>query len=116
MRYSEIVKRAVSAVSLTLLLSVGTMAADVNGWHNPLTERTKGPFGTCWTFDRGNIDFGTNAPEIKVRYVLEGRNIPKGATEMASLGVDLYDIDNDGGFHLLNGTSDLGKAASDTAV
>lgn len=78
MRYSEIVKRAVSAVSLTLLLSVGTMAADVNGWHNPLTERTKGPFGTCWTFDRGNIDFGTNAPEIKVRYVLEGRNIPKG--------------------------------------
>ena len=37
MRYSEIVKRAVSAVSLTLLLSVGTMAADVNGWHNPLT-------------------------------------------------------------------------------
>ena len=99
---------------LALLLSFSAVAADVIGWHNPLTEKTKGPFGTCWTFDRGNIDFGTNAPEIKVRYVLGGRNVPKGATEMASLGVDLFDIDNDGGFHLLNGTSNLGKAAGDT--
>ena len=33
---------------------------------------------------------------------------------MASLGVDLFDIDNDGGFHLLNGTSDLGSAVGDT--
>ncbi|MEE0429585.1 MAG: hypothetical protein UDN37_04050 [Bacteroidales bacterium] len=45
--------------------------AGVNEWHNPLTEKTKGSLGICWTFDRGNIDFGTNAPEVKVRYVLE---------------------------------------------
>ena len=89
MRHSGIVKRAVSAGCLALLISVGALAADEAVWHNPLAERTKGPFGTCWTFDRGNIDFGTNAPEIKVRYVLEDRNIPKGATRMASLGVDL---------------------------
>ena len=114
MRHSGIVKRAVSAVCLALLISVGALAADEAVWHNPLAERTKGPFGTCWTFDRGNIDFGTNAPEITVRYVLEGRDIPKGATEMASLGVDLFDIDNDGGFHLLNGACDLGKSVSDT--
>lgn len=114
MRYSEIAKKALAAAGLALMLSVGTAAAGVYGWHNPLTEKPKGPFGTCWTFDRGNIDFGTNAPEIKVRYVLEGRNIPKGATRMASLGVDLFDIDNDGGFHLLNGTSDLGSAVGDT--
>lgn len=93
MRHSGIVKRAVSAGCLALLISVGALAADEAVWHNPLAERTKGPFGTCWTFDRGNIDFGTNAPEITVRYVLEGRDIPKGATEMASLGVDLFDID-----------------------
>ena len=36
-----------------------------------LIEKTKGSLGICWTFDRGNIDFGTNAPEVKVRYVLE---------------------------------------------
>lgn len=114
MRYSQIVRNAVSAGCLALLFSVGAAAADVTGWHNPLTEKPKGPFGTCWTFGQGNIDFGTNAPGIKVRYVLEGRNVPKGATEMASLGVDLYDIDNDGGFLLLNGTSDLGTAAGDT--
>lgn len=53
----------------------------MNEWHNPLTEKTKGSFGICWTFDRGNIDFGTNAQEVKVRYVLECRNIPEGATE-----------------------------------
>lgn len=82
-------KKALAAAGLALMLSVGAAAAGVYGWHNPLTEKPKGPFGTCWTFDRGNIDFGTNAPEIKVRYVLEGRNIPKGATRMASLGVDL---------------------------
>ena len=103
-----------SAGCLALLFSVGAAAADATGWHNPLTEKPKGPFGTCWTFGQGNIDFGTNAPGIKVRYVLEERNVPKGATEMASLGVDLYDIDNDGGFHLLNGSSDLGTAAGDT--
>ncbi len=113
MRYSEIVRRAVSAGCLALLFSVGA-AAELTGWHNPLTEKPKGPFGTCWSFDSGNIDFGTNAPEIVVRYVLEGRNIPEGATEMASYGVDLYDIDNDGGFHLLNGVHDLGTAAGDT--
>ena len=114
MRYSQIVRNAVSAGCLALLFSVGAAAADVTGWHNPLTEKPKGPFGTCWTFGQGNLDFGTNAPGIKVRYVLEGRNVPKGATEMASLGVDLYDIDNDGGFHLMNGASDLGTAAGDT--
>lgn len=114
MRYSQIVRNAVSAGCLALLFSVGAAAADATGWHNPLTEKPKGPFGTCWTFGQGNIDFGTNAPGIKVRYVLEERNVPKGATEMASLGVDLYDIDNDGGFHLLNGSSDLGTAAGDT--
>ena len=114
MRYSQIVRNAVSAGCLALLFSVAAAAANVTGWHNPLTEKPKGPFGICWTFGQGNIDFGTNAPGIKVRYVLEGRNVPKGATEMASLGVDLYDIDNDGGFHLLNGASDLGTAAGDT--
>lgn len=114
MRYSQIVRDAVSAGCLALLFSVGAAAADVTGWHNPLTEKPKGPFGICWTFGQGNIDFGTNAPGIKVRYVLEERNVPKGATEMASLGVDLYDIDNDGGFHLMNGASDLGTAAGDT--
>ena len=114
MRYSKIVRRAVSAAWLALMLTVVAEAADVKKWHDPLTEKPEGPFGTCWTFDRGNIDFGTNSPEIKVRYVLEGRNIPKGATEMASSGVDLFDIDNDGGFHLLDGTSDFGKSAKDT--
>ncbi len=97
-----------------LTLSAVAEAAVLKEWHNPLTEKPKGPFGTCWTFDRSNIDFGTNSPEITVRYVLDGRNVPKGATEMASVGVDLYDIDNDGGFHLLNGTSDLGKTIGDT--
>lgn len=114
MRYSQIVRKAVSAGCLALLLSFGAAEAGATDWHNPLTEKPKGPFGTFWTLDRGNIDFGTNSPEIKVRYILEGRNIPKGATEMASLGVDLYDIDNDGGFHLLNGVSDLGTAIGDT--
>ena len=114
MRYSQIVRNVVSAGCLALLFSVGAAAAESTGWHNPLTEKPKGPFGTCWTFGQGSIDFGTNALGIKVRYVLEGRNVPKGATEMASLGVDLYDIDNDGGFHLLNGTSDLGTAVGDT--
>ena len=114
MRYSQIVRNAVSAGCLALLFSVAAAAANATGWHNPLTEKPKGPFGTCWTFGQGNIDFGTNAPGIKVRYVLEERNVPNGATEMASLGVDLYDIDNDGGFHLLNGASDLGTAAGDT--
>ena len=114
MRYSEIVRRTVAAGAMALLLSVVAAAADVVSWHNPLTEKAKGPFGTCWTFDRGNIDFGTNAPEITVRYVLERRNIPESATEMASVGVDLFDIDNDGGFHLLEGTYDLGKTVGDT--
>ncbi len=114
MRYSGIVRRAVSAAVLVLTLSAVAEAAVLKEWHNPLTEKPKGPFGTCWTFDRSNIDFGTNSPEITVRYVLDGRNVPKGATEMASVGVDLYDIDNDGGFHLLNGTSDLGKTIGDT--
>ena len=99
---------------MVLTLSAVAEAAVLKEWHNPLTEKPKGPFGTCWTFDRSNIDFGTNSPEITVRYVLDGRNVPKGATEMASVGVDLYDIDNDGGFHLLNGTSDLGKTIGDT--
>ena len=116
MRYSEIVRRVVSVAGLALTLSAVAVAAGVNEWHNPLTERPKGPFGTCWTFDRGNIDFGTNSPEITVRYQLVDRNIPKGATEMASLGVDLFDIDNNGGFHLLSGTSNLGKAAGDTVT
>lgn len=116
MRYSGFVKKAVSAGCLALLFSFGASEAGATGWHNPRTEKPKGPFGTFWTLDRGNIDFGTNAPEIKVRYVLEGRNIPKGATEMASLGVDLYDIDNDGIFHLLDGKSNLGKAAGDTVT
>ena len=114
MRYSGIVRHVVSVAALALTLSVVAEAAGVKEWHNPLTEKPKGPFGTCWTFDRSNIDFGTNSPEITVRYQLEDRNIPKGATGMASLGVDLFDIDNDGGFHLMNGTSDLGKTIGDT--
>ena len=116
MRYSGIVRHVVSVAALALTLSVVAEAAGVKEWHNPLTEKPKGPFGTCWTFDRSNIDFGTNSPEITVRYQLEDRNIPKGATGMASLGVDLFDIDNDGGFHLLNGTSDLGKTQGDTVT
>ena len=112
-------KTAVSALALALLFSLPLFslplaAQPAASWHNPLTENAKSPYKTKWDFSLGYLDFGTNAPEIVVRYVLDGRSVPAGATEMASVGVDLFDIDNDGIYHLLDGTYDLGKAAGDT--
>lgn len=102
---------------LTTLLSgllLGLLASAAPVWHDPLTEKPLGPSGQCWTFDRGNLDFVTNAPEITVRYQTASRRIPAGATALAAYGLDLFDIDNDGNFHLLEGLGDLGRTEGDT--
>jgi len=102
---------ALVALALSGMLSTSALASTASGaivWHNPETEKPHSPVEECWTYSGTNIDFCTNSPEILIRYVLEDQKVPKGATERAALGVDLYDIDNDGGFHLLEGDCSMG--------
>ena len=98
---------------LATVLSVA-LATVFPQWHNPASEKTNAPSEQCWTYSGSNIDFSTNATAITVRYILESAKVPSGATEMAACGVDLFDIDNDGGFHLLDGKCNLGNVAGDT--
>ena len=83
-------------------------------WHDPSVELPHSPVAQHQTYDRGCIDFSTNSGDITVRYVLKSRRVPSGATEMASLGVDLYDYDVDGVGRLLDGEVSLGSSRKDT--
>jgi len=93
--------------SILTIVAASLVAASPLQWHDIATETPHSPTGEHWTYDRGCVDFSTNSPDITVRYVLSSRKVPKGATKMASLGVDLYDYDVDGVGSLLKGEVDL---------
>lgn len=101
----------ISAIAVVLST---VMASAAPQWHNPQTEQPKGPSPERWSFEGTCVEFTSNSPEITVRYVLDGRSVPKGATESASCGVDLRAIDKDGISRFIEGESSLGSSDGDT--